>query len=110
MRILVNNAIMGLLYLMNNVFHQLIMKIILNYFTPDNGTNYYTCESKMSNCELCTYNSYSFNKFHCTKCTNGFGLSKPFECAKESDLDSSEKFIKDFNNIFIFVIIYFILI
>ena len=82
----------------------------LNYFTPDNGTNYYTCESKMSNCELCTYNSYSFNKFHCTKCTNGFGLSKTFECAKESDLDSSEKFIKDFNNIFIFVIIYFILI
>ena len=56
----------------------------LKYFTPDNGTNYYTCSSIITNCEECSYNDYSLNKFHCTKCSNGLRLSVTYECIEES--------------------------
>lgn len=39
----------------------------LEYFTPDNGTNFYPCSSIISDCKECTYDDFSFNKFHCTK-------------------------------------------
>jgi hypothetical protein len=52
----------------------------LKYFTPDNGKNYYKCSSKISECEECSYDDYSFNKFHCSKCSNGFILTETFEC------------------------------
>ena len=55
----------------------------LKYYTPDNGINYYTCSSKISNCEECSYKDYSFNKFHCSKCSNNLRLSVAYECVEE---------------------------
>ena len=55
----------------------------LKYFTPDNGKNYYTCSSIISNCEECSYKEYSFNKFHCSKCSNGLILNEAYECIKD---------------------------
>ena len=52
----------------------------LQYYTPDNGINYYTCSSKINNCEECSYNDLSFNKFHCSKCSKGLYLSETYEC------------------------------
>ena len=52
----------------------------LKYYTPNNGTNYYICSSKMGNCEYCSYTDFSFNKFHCSKCSNGFELNESYEC------------------------------
>ena len=54
----------------------------IKYYSPDNGTNYYTCSSKISGCEECTYDAFSFNNFHCTKCSNGLTLIKTYECIK----------------------------
>ena len=48
----------------------------LKYFTPENGTNYYTSSSKINDCEECYYDYYSFNNFHCTKFTNGVYLDE----------------------------------
>ena len=56
----------------------------LKYFTPDNGTSYDTCSSIITNCEECSYNDYSLNKFHCTKCSKGLRLSVTYECIEES--------------------------
>ena len=52
----------------------------LKYFTPDNGTNYYTCSSVIKDCEECIYDAFSFNNFHCSKCSNGLNLSETYEC------------------------------
>ena len=51
----------------------------LKYFTPDNGTNYYTCSSKINNCEECTYDDFSFNKFHCTKYFKELNLNETYK-------------------------------
>ena len=55
----------------------------VKYFTPDNGTNYYTCSSIISDCEECSYDAFSFNKFHCSKCSNGLKLSETYECVSD---------------------------
>ena len=52
----------------------------LRYFTSDNGTSYYSCSSKINDCEECSYNEFLFNKFHCSKCTNGYYLNEIFIC------------------------------
>ena len=52
----------------------------LKYFTNDNGTNYYNCFSLINHCEECYYDEFSFNNFHCTKCSNGLNLSETYEC------------------------------
>ena len=57
----------------------------LKYFTSDNGTNYNSCSSMVSNCEECSYEDFSFNKFHCTKCSNGFNLSENYECVENKN-------------------------
>ena len=54
----------------------------LKYFTNDNGTNYYNCFSLINHCEECYYDEFSFNNFHCTKCSNGLNLSETYECNK----------------------------
>ena len=55
----------------------------LKYFTSDNGTSYEICSSIISNCEECSYKYYSFNKFHCSKCSNNLRLSVTYECVEE---------------------------
>ena len=52
------------------------------YYSPDNGISYYTCSSKINGCEECSYNDFSFNKFHCTKCSNGLRLSVTYSCVE----------------------------
>ena len=52
----------------------------LKYFTPDYGLTYYTCSSVIDYCEECFYDYFSFNNFHCTKCSNGLELSDTYEC------------------------------
>ena len=42
----------------------------VKYFTSDNEINYYSCSSMINGCEECSYDDFSFNKFHCTKCTD----------------------------------------
>ena len=56
----------------------------LKYFTPDNEINYYTWSSRINGCEECTYHYFSFNKFHCKKCSIGLKLSLGYECIGES--------------------------
>ena len=50
------------------------------YFTPDNGINYYSCSSIIEYCEECYYDFFSYNNFHCTKCSNEFNLDESYEC------------------------------
>ncbi len=68
----------------------------LKYYTPDNGINYYTCFSKIKNCEECYYDYFSFNNFHCTKCLNEFNLYENYECSinQQREEDSSETLMK----------------
>ena len=60
----------------------------VKYYTPNNGTSYDTCSSKIKNCEECSYKDYSFNKFHCSKCSNGLILNETYECV-EDDINKS---------------------
>ena len=62
----------------------------LKYFTNDNEINYYSCSSMMSDCEECTYDDYSFNKFHCSKCIKGQKLNENYECSGTPVEDSTE--------------------
>ena len=52
----------------------------LKYFTPDNGINFFLCSSVIDYCEECYYEYFSFNNFHCTKCSNGLNLDESYEC------------------------------
>ena len=52
----------------------------LKYITPDNRINYKTCYSMINKCEEYNYNDYSFNEFHCTKCSKGLILNEVYEC------------------------------
>ena len=52
----------------------------LKYFTPDNGINFFLCSSVIDHCEECYYEYFSFNNFHCTKCSNGLNLDESYEC------------------------------
>ena len=54
------------------------------YYNPVNGTNYYTCASKITNCEKCTHNELLFNKFHCSKCSKGLYLNEIYQCEKNT--------------------------
>ena len=69
----------------------------LQYFTPNNGTNYYTCSYKIPGCEECTYDDFSLNKFHCSKCSKGLKLNETYQCSSTNAdeenkyTDSSEK-------------------
>ena len=63
----------------------------LKYYTPDKGINYYSCESMIKNCEECSYDYLSFNKFHCTKCSKDTQLSDTYECINMSSDNISEK-------------------
>ena len=63
----------------------------LKYFTSDNGINYYTCSSMINNCEECSYDDFSFNKFLCSKCSNGFNLSETYECIDNIKIEPTEK-------------------
>ena len=63
----------------------------LKYYTPDNGINYYTCFSKINNCEECYYDYFSFNNFHCSKCLNEFNLYENYECSINQKSEDSTK-------------------
>ena len=63
----------------------------LKYYTPDNGINYYTCFSKINNCEECYYDYFSFNNFHCSKCLNEFNLYENYECSINQQSEDSTK-------------------
>ena len=52
----------------------------LKYFTPDNGINFFLCSSVIDYCEECYYEYFSFNNFHCTKCSDGLNLDESYEC------------------------------
>ena len=65
----------------------------LKYFTPDNGINYYTCSSKINNCKECSYDYYSFNNFHCSKCSNELNLDETFECSINKQSEDSLKIV-----------------
>ena len=60
----------------------------LKYFSPDNGTSYDTCSSIISDCVECSYNSLSFNNFHCSKCGNGLILNESYECVEDKSKKS----------------------
>ena len=63
----------------------------LEYFTPDNGINYYTCSSKINKCKECSYDYYSFNNFHCSNCLNKYNLDETFECSNNKESEDFEK-------------------
>ena len=63
----------------------------VKFYSPDNGTSYYTCTSKMKNCEECSYDDFSFNKFKCSKCSNEYKLSESYECIYESSKDNNKE-------------------
>jgi hypothetical protein len=65
----------------------------LKYFTSDNGISYEICSSTTSNCEECSYNAHSFNKFHCSKCGNGLILNETFECVEDEAKKSYDEII-----------------
>ena len=50
----------------------------------------------MSDCEECTYDDYSFNRFHCSKCINGQKLNETYECSGTLGEDSPKT--DDFEN------------
>ena len=50
------------------------------YFTPDNGIHFFPCSSIIDFCEECYYEYFSFNNFHCTKCSDGLNLDESYEC------------------------------
>ena len=70
----------------------------LKYFSPDDGINYYICSSKIRGCEECSYNDFSFNKFHCTKCSTGLELSESFECIGDIKDNNTESIIQTNEN------------
>ena len=70
------------------------------YYTPDNGINYYTCSSKNSNCEECSYDDTLLNKFHCSKCSNGVMINKSFECISSSRNSENENIVYKDNKIY----------
>ena len=38
----------------------------------------------INDCDECSYDDYSFNKFHCSKCTQGQQLNETHECSEIS--------------------------
>ena len=90
----------------------------LKYFTNDNEINYYSCSSMMSDCEECTYEDYSFNKFHCSKIINGQKLNETYESsgtlekdsAKTDDLEDNKNYSGEFVNSYFFISLILLLI
>ena len=40
----------------------------------------------IDNCEECSYDDYSFNKFHCSKCSNGLNIGEDYKCGENNQL------------------------
>ena len=66
-----------------------------NHYTKDKGISYYPCNSDISNCNKCYYNSGD-NKVKCYLCdTNFVVLQEDYTCINKEDLDNRYKAIND---------------
>ena len=64
-----------------------------NHYTKDGGNSYYTCNSEISNCNQCYYNSGD-NKVKCYLCESEFVVFQPdYRCININSLDYRYKAI-----------------
>ena len=68
---------------------------IEEYYTEDNGTSYYKCDSIIDNCFKC------INKNYCIECKNEYFLldDKNDKCIQKKEIDDKKYYIDEFNKI-----------
>ena len=82
-------------------------KNIINdeYYTNDNGTNYYKCdgegENKIKNCKRCTYNDTKTIKLTCKECQENFALLDEIEnkCYSKEIANNKSFYLEDDNHL-----------